>query len=99
MKNGISVKRYKLLESPTILLRGPCVPRGFSRWGRICQSIEVEFWRVGRRLGLTLRAQPPIPPPTIARPSESSATLEDVEFMMLSIAAQVSVCGSMVVQP
>jgi hypothetical protein len=41
----------------------------------------------------------PLPPPTIARPSESSATLEDVEFMMLSIAAQVSVCGSMVVQP
>jgi hypothetical protein len=31
----------------------------------------------GRSLGLTLRAQPRIPPPTIARPPESSATLED----------------------
>jgi len=58
----------------------------------------------GRSLGLTLRAQPPIPPPlpsppTIARPSQSSATLEYVESMMLSIAAQVSICGSMVVKP
>jgi hypothetical protein len=54
----------------------------------------------GRRMGLTtLRAQPRIPPPTIARRSESSATLQDVESMMLKVAAQLSVCGSLVVQP
>ena len=56
---------YKLLESPTKVLRGPEVSRGFSRCGRIiCQNIEVEFWRVAADWASpTLRAQPRIPPP------------------------------------
>jgi hypothetical protein len=66
------------------------------------KTSKSSFGVCGRSLGLTPRAQPPIPPllpsppPTIARPSQSSATLGDVESMMLSIAAQVSICGSMV---